>query len=360
MTVLKLPNGIENKQRPLRDDDKIRGILSTLNNNLDGAIIKRNAKEPYGLHKLGVGSIGKDCERQLWYDFRKVKTPEVLPVNVYEIFETGNIYEERAIKLFEDAGQEVYYIDPETRESLYYIEGENKYVVFKEGDRLAHTETIARGLNVSGDKKHELLALEQGLEPKYNGKQFKSSQEIAHLSGRVDMFWKVPNFHNFVIALDPKSFNAKGFKQFVDKGVRVAEHKYYVQASKYAKDYGLNYAGIVGFCKDNDKRHIEIWHVDPDYITSIELKAKRIIEAKEAPQRIANNSAAFKCKFCDYNKDGFRLCHEGEGNIAINCRSCLHATATDNGKWFCEHKDVNAQIPDDFIMTGCQAHDKIV
>lgn len=306
MTVLKLPNGIQNKQRPVSDDGKVRTVLTRLNIALDEAIINRNKREPYGLHKLGVGSIGKDCERQLWYDFRKVKTPKQLPVNVLEIFETGNIYEKRAIKLFEAAGQEIYYADPET------------------------------------------------------GKQFKSSSEIAHLSGRVDMFWKVPDWHDFVIVLDPKSFNSKGFKQYVDKGIRIAKHEYFVQASKYAKDYGLNYAGIVGFNKDNDERHIEIWHVDYDYINSIEDKAKRIISAKEPPQRIANNSAAFKCKWCDYNEGDYRLCHEGKGEIAINCRSCKFAVATDNGKWFCEHNDVNAQIPDDFIMTGCQAHTKIV
>jgi len=360
MTVLNLPNGIKNKQRPVRDDDKIRTVLTRLNTALDEGVIEKNKREPYGLHKLGVGSIGKDCERQLWYDFRKVKTPEPLPVNVLEIFESGKIYEDRAIQLFEQANQEIYYVDPETKETLYYIKDTDLYSAIPESKKLICTQTVARGEDVSGQKKHECLAAEQGVIPNYQGKQFKSSSEIAHLSGRVDMFWKVPDYEDFVIVLDPKSFNSKNFKQYKDKGVRVSKHEYFVQASKYAKDYGLNYAGIVGFNKDNDERHIEIWHVDYDYIKSIEDKALRIIKAKEPPQRIANNSAAFKCKWCDYNKGDYRLCHEGKGDIAINCRSCKFAIATDNGKWFCEHKDVNAQIPDDFIMIGCQAHSRIV
>lgn len=43
----------------------------------------------------------------------------------------------------------------------------------------------------------------------------------------------------------------------------------------------------------------------------LEEKAVRVTNATSPPSRISNNPSFFKCKFCDYNKEGNRICHDG-------------------------------------------------
>tara|TARA_R110000787_G_scaffold48723_3_gene117138 strand:- start:673 stop:1641 length:969 start_codon:yes stop_codon:yes gene_type:complete len=65
-------------------------------------------------------------------------------------------------------------------------------------------------------------------------------------------------------------------------------------------------------------------------------KAKRIIASHRPPPKISETAAWFQCKFCPFTDN----CH-GQKLPDVNCRTCAHSTAKDDGSWECElHEDV--------------------
>lgn len=89
---------------------------------------------------------------------------------------------------------------------------------------------------------------------------------------------------------------------------------------------------------------------DKKFAEQLVAKAERVIFESNPPERISEDPSWYLCKWCDYSD----ICHEGEGDLEINCRTCLHATVQHEGGWHCGKHD---QLLDyDQQLHGCDLH----
>src|SRR6185437_4787509 len=89
-------------------------------------------------------------------------------------------------------------------------------------------------------------------------------------------------------------------------------------------------------------------------------KAWSIIEAKEPPERIADNVEKFPCKFCCHRDRCFGSADPAAPLVRCNvtCRSCIHSTPvvdeSDLGAWRCEkHQKTLSEAEQE---AGCEDH----
>ena len=87
----------------------------------------------------------------------------------------------------------------------------------------------------------------------------------------------------------------------------------------------------------------------PEVYEALIEKAKRIVFSSEAPMRISNKPEGFPCRWCDF-KDN---CH-GTKAARVNCRSCAHSTAQEDGTWRCDYHGKRLSIKDQ--RAGCPKH----
>ncbi len=69
---------------------------------------------------LGASSIGAECDRQLWYNFRGCVKPE-FSGRMYRLFETGDLEEARFVKELKAIGCTVHDVDPQTGQQFEVI-----------------------------------------------------------------------------------------------------------------------------------------------------------------------------------------------------------------------------------------------
>jgi hypothetical protein len=147
------------------------------------------------------------------------------------------------------------------------------------------------------------------------------------------MVFGCPDVPNQWGLLEFKTFNKNNFAKLQKIGVQEAKHEYFVQVQQYMAERGLEFTLFGAVCKDDDELHLEI--VRPDRINSglYKKRALEIITAQKAPNRCSASPAYQTCKFCD----GYEICHKG-GKVLKTCRSCDKVVVSDNGEWFCSHK----------------------
>ena len=68
------------------------------------------------------------------------------------------------------------------------------------------------------------------------------------------------------------------------------------------------------------------------------------------PPPISTDPTWYECKFCA----GHDFCHKSKVTQEVNCRTCAHSTAEEDGTWLCEKYDHTLSI--DEQRTGCVAH----
>jgi hypothetical protein len=82
--------------------------------------------------------------------------------------------------------------------------------------------------------------------------------------------------------------------------------------------------------------------------------ALAIIVAPEPPEKVSTDPSYFVCKMCRFAP----VCH-GEQVPLVNCRTCLHSTASEGppapGLWHCAHKR-EWLIQDGLERVGCDQH----
>ena len=117
------------------------------------------------------------------------------------------------------------------------------------------------------------------------------------------------------------------------QGRRAVEAAAWAQMQIYMHLTGITRALYVAVCKDTDDLHIERVRADGEAAARLLEKARRVIEAKRPPARIAEDPDWWECRFCDHHD----VCHDGAA-AEITCRSCLHATPIEGG-WHCARFD---------------------
>lgn len=249
---------------------------------------------------LGASIIAHDCWRYSWNVFRWTKR-EIFDGRMLRLFQYGHEEEHRIHALLEGIGMQVWANDPNT----------NKPV------------------RITGSHGH------------YGG----SLDRVVRADKYVG---KMPILGEF------KTHNYKSFAKLVnEKSVVKTKPRHYGQMCAYGKHWQFQYGLYFAVGKNDSEIYVELVKLDWSMGDDLADRAHKIIASQIPPERIALSPSYFECKYCPFQGQ----CHRGEA-IEKNCRSCEHAFPTYEGQWHCAfHK---ANIPKDFIKTGCGSYSPIV
>lgn len=247
-------------------------------------------------HVVRASSLGKPCERHLFYRFRWAHQPESFSGRMLRLFGTGHAEEARLVEYLRMAGLTVEAVDPAT--------GEQFEVVAVDGHFKGHTDGKVTGVI--------------------------EAPVTVHL-------------------LECKTHNAKSFAQLVKHGVAIAKPEHVAQMQVYMHLQGLERALYVALNKDTSELHIE--RVRYDAITAMQLleKAERIKRANVAPPKVADDPDNYQCRFCP----SADICHHAAFALR-NCRTCLNSSPVAGGAWRCALHDIVLSIEEQ--KRGCGDH----
>ena len=248
-------------------------------------------------YRLPPSKLGEACERRLWYSFRWASPPPSFDGRLLRLFQTGDIHEER----------------------------------FVEDLRRIGCEVVDRDLD---DPEKQI-----GVSFAYGHAYGYLDAEILNLPD-APKTWHVGEF---------KSHNAKSFRHLVDNGVEASKPEHYAQTLIYMHLRHRERGVYLAVNKDTDERYGERIEYDFDKAARLERKAERIVMAQNPPARISSKPDAFGCRFCDHADK----CH-GDAFAEVNCRTCLHVTPGDSGRWICERH--NSERNREEQVAGCADH----
>lgn len=252
---------------------KYRGLLGKLMPLADDAY--REEDGGFRSH-LGASLIGRECARELWYNFHWATKPR-FEARILRLFNRGHLEEPRMVALLMMIGCEVWQVDE-------------------------------------------------------NGKQFRIEGHGGHYSSAIDgVVRNLPDLPPGTACLtEYKTHNDKSFTKLTADGVVNAKWEHFVQMQQYMGKYGLQWALYMATNKNDDHIHAELLQFDSVVYARYHERAGSIIYAQDPPPKINNSPAFFKCKFCDQSK----VCHSKQVPER-NCRTCMYSRPEQDGKWYC-------------------------
>lgn len=264
-----------------------KGISAQILHDFERTCQEHYSKERRRTH-LGASSLGDECARKSFYGFRWFKQ-EIFSGRMYRLFQRGH-YEEQIVV-----------------------------------DNL-----IRLGCRV------ERFAPD--------GKQFTFSTIKGHVGGSCDgKLWLPPVYGiDEPVLLEIKTSNDNNFKQLSKKGVKIHKPEHWAQMCLYGAAFGLNYALYTAVNKNDDTIHFELLELDKSLADSLLITAAHIVEGDSVPFKLSAIPTFYKCSGCVYHG----VCHLG-AEADKNCRSCEHAKAIDDAKWYCSKH--SSEIPKDEI-----------
>lgn len=225
---------------------------------------------------LGGSEIGGECERATWYSFRWVARSR---------------FDGRTLRLFETGKRE---------------------------EARVHANLRAIGCRVEGLRKQITVSAVGG-------------HAGGSLDGRVRNLPEAPKTPHL---LEIKTHNAKSFADLAKKGVKESKPAHYAQMQWYAGLAGLTRWLYFAACKDDDQIHVERGEFDRAEFDRLLAKAERVVTAAEPPAKLSDDPEFYVCKMCRFRG----VCHGAEAPL-VNCRTCLHSTASlgppSPGFWHC-------------------------
>lgn len=242
---------------------------------------------------LGASGIGKKCERELWYGFRKA---------------FKNLFPGRILRLFRRGHHEEHWVVQDLR---------------------------SIGCVISGALDDQM---DLELAPHFGG----SPDGVIH-SG-------VPEAPKTPHVLEIKTHSLKSFQDLQKQGVAKSKPVHVAQMQCYMHGLNIKRALYVAVCKNDDQLYIERIEYDKKMAEDLIEKAKRIIKADRIPDPISTDPSWWECKFCPARD----LCHGKQPTDQINCRTCAHSTPEDDGRWHCAKWD--NKIPRKTELVGCDSH----
>lgn len=257
---------------------------------------------------LGMSSIGMDCERMLWYQFRFCAPP-------------GNGFTAPTLCNFEDGHR--------TEDVM--------------ADRLRR---------VPGVKLHTINPSD--------GKQFGFKAVGGHFRGHIDgailgILQAPRTWHIWEHKASEKGVSTL-IKAKADVGEKQALAKwnpvYHAQAIMYMDraEITRHYLTVTGPGGRMPWTSVRT-NADPAEAQRLTEKAERIIYSAEPLPRLSDDPAHWKCKGCALAT----VCHTPT-LPPVSCRTCLHATPEPDGdgRWSCAK--YGADIPLDAQREGCAEH----
>jgi hypothetical protein len=239
-----------------------------------------------------AGDIGLECDRQIWFAFRRASVPEVITWRKRRIFERGNIEEERLLDLLRLVDVQVW------------------------------------------------------------GQQDRVRAAGGHLRGKIDGralgIIEAPTKEHIV---ECKSAKDDIFRKVKKHGVKVGKPEHYATFQFYMFGTGVDRVYYMMSNKNDEDLHFERVPYDADFAIRQVAKIERIINMPEPPSRLCSKRDDFRGTFCRQAA----VCW-GETMPRAHCRSCLHSTPLMDGNagWDCSRhsKPLSLNEQDE----GCPAH----
>lgn len=263
---------------------------------------------------IGISTLGDDCSRRVWYDFRWASPLEKFDGRMLKLFETGNREEARLVNELRSAGLLVHDKDPERKD-----------------------------------------------EPQ---KQFRVERFGGHVSGYLDGICRrgIPEIPNEEAVLECKTHNKKNFEKLKDKGVRRSHAKHYAQCIMGMGLRGLSWALYFAKNKDDDDRHTELVAFDQKAFDDLESKAEAIVFSNAPPERAGATPWVPPCLYVsndgkEYPCQHRAMCHASPSKPVapeVNCRTCLHSEPKRDGTWMCKRHE--KPLAKDEQEAGCENH----
>lgn len=173
----------------------------------------------------------------------------------------------------------------------------------------------------------------------------------AHVSGSIDgVVTGVPESPVKPHVLEIKTHNEKSFNDLEKNGVEKSKPQHFVQMQIYMAGLGIDRAFYYAVCKNDDRIYTERVRFDPAMAEKYIARGKRLALDDRMPPPISTDPSWYECKMCA----GHNFCHKSKSTKEVNCRTCAHATAKDDGTWLCEQYDHTLTF--DEQLTGCSAH----
>jgi len=188
---------------------------------------------------VGASSIGSNCLRQIWYQFKGEK-PEGVPAKFRRAGDIGKTLEGLIVSWLTEAGVQV-----ERSDKTYYADN------------------------------------------------------MPYFQGHFDGIYTYKKMHGI---LEIKTAKHSSFNIFLNKGLKTWDPQYYAQIQSYMGMSGINNAIILVLNKDNSELSDERVLFDANFYEKLTQKAAMIFGAKTMPPRIHGSALYFKCKMCKYNK----------------------------------------------------------
>lgn len=188
---------------------------------------------------IGASSIGSDCLRQIWYQFKGKKAEDV-PVKFVRAWEIGKKLENLVVEWVIKAG-----ISVETNHFTYFAEN------------------------------------------------------MPYFQGHFDgiMVWRKKR-----AILEIKTAKHASFNIFLKKGLRFWNPQYYAQVQSYMGMSGIHNTYIIVLNKDTSDLSDELLLFDSDFYEKLCAKARMIYGAHMEPPKINGSALFYKCKMCKFNK----------------------------------------------------------
>lgn len=189
---------------------------------------------------IGASTIGSDCLRQIWYEFKGFEATQV-PTKMRRTWTIGKVLENTILDWLSEAGLEILRSWPDL-----------------------------------------------------------SANDMPYFKGHIDAIW-MKKGKPFAI-LEIKTAKDASYMIFVKKGLRTWQPNYYAQIQSYMGMSRIHIAYIVVLNKDTSELSDELVIFDPDFYQKLCEKALMIANAKIPLPRINGSPLWFQCKMCKFNK----------------------------------------------------------
>lgn len=190
---------------------------------------------------IGASSIGSDCLRQIWYQFKGVKAENV-PTKFRRSWAIGKCLEGIILDWLEASGVKIARLWFDLR-----------------------------------------------------------SKKVSCFQGHLDAVW-IDSKGNAKAIIEVKTAKDASFKIFVKKGCKIWNPQYYAQIQAYMGMSGIFNTYILVLNKDNSDLFDELVTFDPVFYEKLEDKAAMIATAHVEPPRVHGSPLWYQCKMCKFNK----------------------------------------------------------
>lgn len=247
---------------------------------------------------LGASTIGRPCDRELWYSFVWAYAP-TFDSRMLRLFNRGHLEEGRFIALMQMIG-----------------------VIVWSQDR--------------------------------DGNQFRVADVHGHFGSAVDAVLRgVPDLPDEVVLGEFKTHSLKSFTKLQQQGVKESKPEHFAQIQVYLRKLGLGWALYLAVCKDDDNLYAELIPAEPQWGDYYIQRASFIIGSRTPPPRINESATWWQCSFCNFKP----VCH-GREPVARTCRSCVHAVPLSEKRWGCtRHAEI---LSTEKQLAACADYTQIV